>query len=204
MTSCASPRSQDILCQGRGSAANSALCFCLGITEVDPARHELLFERFISAERGEPPDIDVDFEHERREEVMQYIYNRYGRARAGLTATVITYRSRSALRDVGKAFGLSEDVIAALSSTLWGGASEGSQDNEIRRLGLDPRRGAAGTGAGAGARNLTAFRAIFRSIPAASSSPARGSTKPCRSPMPRWTSAPRSNGTRTISTRSAF
>ncbi|MFZ0729234.1 MAG: error-prone DNA polymerase, partial [Methylovirgula sp.] len=131
-------RAQGILCQGRGSAANSALCFCLGITEVDPARHELLFERFISVERKEPPDIDVDFEHERREEVMQYIYTRYGRARAGLAASVITYRSRSALRDVGKAFGLSEDVIAALSSTLWGGTSEGIAEHEIRRLGLDP------------------------------------------------------------------
>jgi error-prone DNA polymerase len=134
-------RSQDILCQGRGSAANSALCFCLGITEVDPARHELLFERFISVERREPPDIDVDFEHERREEVMQYIYTRYGRARAGLTASVITYRSRSAIRDVGKAFGLSEDVVAALSSTLWGGTSEGIAESEIRRLGLDPKEG---------------------------------------------------------------
>jgi error-prone DNA polymerase len=132
-------RSQEILCQGRGSAANSTLCFCLGITEVDPTRHELLFERFISAERHEPPDIDVDFEHERREEVIQYIYERYGRARAGLTATVITYRSRSALRDVGKAFGLSEDVISALSRTLWGGTSEGIADHEIRRLGLDPQ-----------------------------------------------------------------
>ncbi len=133
--------SQNILCQGRGSAANSALCFCLGITEVDPARHELLFERFISAERKEPPDIDVDFEHERREEVMQYIYNHYGRARAGLAASVVTYRSRSAIRDVGKAFGLSEDVITALSSTLWGGTSEGIAENEIRRLGLDSKEG---------------------------------------------------------------
>ncbi len=132
-------RDQKILCQGRGSAANSTICYCLGITDVDPAQNELLFERFISKSRGEPPDIDVDFEHERREEVMQYIYNRYGRARAGLTATVITYRSRSALRDVGKAFGLSEDVIAALSSSLWGGASHGPQAQQVRRLGLDPR-----------------------------------------------------------------
>ncbi|MGP8232736.1 MAG: error-prone DNA polymerase [Methylovirgula sp.] len=132
-------RDQKILCQGRGSAANSTICYCLGITDVDPAQNELLFERFISKSRGEPPDIDVDFEHERREEVMQYIYNRYGRARAGLTATVITYRSRSALRDVGKAFGLSEDVIAALSSSLWGGASHGPQENQVRRLGLDPQ-----------------------------------------------------------------
>ncbi|MEJ0052716.1 MAG: error-prone DNA polymerase [Methylovirgula sp.] len=132
-------RSKDILCQGRGSAANSTICYCLGITDVDPAQSALLFERFISKDRGEPPDIDVDFEHERREEVMQYIYNRYGRARAGLTATVITYRSRSALRDVGKVFGLSEDAISALSSSLWGGSSEGPQEKQIRRLGLDPR-----------------------------------------------------------------
>ncbi|HLH11791.1 MAG TPA: error-prone DNA polymerase [Methylovirgula sp.] len=132
-------RNEGILCQGRGSAANSTICFCLGITEVDPSRHELLFERFISAERKEPPDIDVDFEHGRREEVMQYIYRRYGRARAGLAASVVTYRSRSAIRDVGKAFGLSEDVIAALASTLWGGTSEGIAGHEIRRLGLDPR-----------------------------------------------------------------
>jgi error-prone DNA polymerase len=130
-------RSRGILCQGRGSAANSTLCFCLGITEVDPAFHDLLFERFISAERKEPPDIDVDFEHERREEVMQYIYARYGRARAGLTASVITYRARSAIRDTGKAFGLSEDVISALSGEIWG-RSTGVGAAEIRRAGLDP------------------------------------------------------------------
>ena len=100
-------RSQGILCQGRGSAANSAVCFCLGVTEVDPDRADLLFERFISPERREPPDIDVDFEHERREEVIQYIYGKYGRERAGIAATVICYRGRSAIREVGKAFGLS-------------------------------------------------------------------------------------------------
>jgi len=130
-------RSQKILCQGRGSAANSVLCFCLGITEVDPALNDLLFERFISAERGEPPDIDVDFEHEHREEVMQYIYKRYGRARAGLTATVVTYRSRSALREVGKAFGLSEDVVGALASGIWGTSSERVSDDALRHLSLD-------------------------------------------------------------------
>jgi error-prone DNA polymerase len=130
-----------ILCQGRGSAANSTLCFCLGITEVDPTKRELLFERFISAERHEPPDIDVDFEHERREEVMQYIYDRYGRAHASLTATVITYRSRSAIRDIGKAFGLSGDVVSALANTLWGTTSEGIEASEIRPLGLDPHEG---------------------------------------------------------------
>ncbi|MGA3302968.1 MAG: error-prone DNA polymerase [Methylovirgula sp.] len=130
-------RAEKILCQGRGSAANSVLCFCLGITEVDPALNDLLFERFISAERGEPPDIDVDFEHERREEVMQYIYKRYGRARAGLTATVVTYRSRSALREVGNAFGLSDDVVGALASGIWGTSSERVSDEALRHLSLD-------------------------------------------------------------------
>ena len=195
-------RGQKILCQGRGSAANSTLCFCLGITEVDPTRHELLFERFISAERHEPPDIDVDFEHERREDVMQYIYNRYGRAHAGLTSTVITYRSRSAIRDVGKAFGLSEDVISALASTLWGTTSEGIEAREIRRLNSIPRK-AGSKRPSRSPKNSKVFRAIFRNIPAVSSSPARGSTRSCRSRMPRWISAPRSNGTRTTSTRSA-
>ncbi len=108
-------RSRNILCQGRGSAANSVVCYCLGVTAVDPSEHELLFERFVSAERNEAPDIDVDFEHERREEVLQYIYNKYGRDRAGLAATVITYRPRSAIRDVGKALGLSLDCVDALA-----------------------------------------------------------------------------------------
>jgi error-prone DNA polymerase len=129
-------RSQGILCQGRGSAANSAVCFCLGITEVDPDRADLLFERFISPERREPPDIDVDFEHERREEVIQYIYGKYGRARAGIAATVISYRGRSAIREVGKAFGLSEDTIGALASSIWGGGGDGAAD--LTRAGLDP------------------------------------------------------------------
>ncbi|WP_299393932.1 error-prone DNA polymerase [Pelagibius sp.] len=131
-------RSQDILCQGRGSAANSAVCFCLGITEVDPARMDLLFERFVSAERREPPDIDVDFEHERREEVMQYIYAKYGRARTALTATVICYRSRGAMREVGKVMGLSADTIAALAGAIWGWSQEGVEDKAVRELGLDP------------------------------------------------------------------
>ena len=113
-------REKGILCQGRGSAANSAVCYCLWITEVDPARFDLLFERFISPERNEPPDIDVDFEHERREEVIQYIYRRYGRERAGLAAAVTTYRTRSAIRETAKVFGLSDDVIAALNGTTWG------------------------------------------------------------------------------------
>ncbi len=132
-------RHEKILCQGRGSAANSTLCYCLGITDVDPlGKSTLLFERFISTERDEPPDIDVDFEHERREEVMQYIYRRYGRERAALTATVVTYRARSAIREVGKAFGLSEDAIGALAATVWAW-SEGSVDEAgARRAGMDP------------------------------------------------------------------
>ncbi|HVY02823.1 MAG TPA: error-prone DNA polymerase, partial [Caulobacterales bacterium] len=117
-----------ILCQGRGSAANSAVCFCLGVTAVDPSEAELLFERFLSKERGEPPDIDVDFEHERREEVIQYIYRRYGRERAAICATVIHYRSRSAIRDVGKALGLTDDITAALANTVWG--SWGARDHD--------------------------------------------------------------------------
>ncbi len=131
-------RSQGILCQGRGSAANSAVCFCLGITEVDPARMEMLVERFISKERNEPPDIDVDFEHERREEVIQYIYSKYGRERAALAATVITYQPRSALRDVGKALGLSELQVSRLSRSMqwWDGKTV--DDSRIIEAGLSP------------------------------------------------------------------
>jgi error-prone DNA polymerase len=131
-------RSQEILCQGRGSAANSAVCFCLGVTEVDPARIDLLFERFVSADRNEPPDIDVDFEHERREIVIQYIYERYGRHRAGLAATVICYRARSAIREVGKVFGLSDDTVGALASMLWGWSTQAVSEKDARRIGLDP------------------------------------------------------------------
>jgi error-prone DNA polymerase len=132
-------RSRGILCQGRGSAANSAVCYCLGITAVDPARSDLLFERFVSAARDEPPDIDVDFEHERREEVIQYIYDKYGRDRAGLAATVIRYRTRSAVREVGKAMGLSEDTVAALSKTVWGRSSRGLDAGQAQEAGLDLR-----------------------------------------------------------------
>ncbi|QLH70888.1 error-prone DNA polymerase [Rhodopseudomonas palustris] len=131
-------RSQDILCQGRGSAANSAVCYVLGITCVDPTEIDLLFERFVSEERDEPPDIDVDFEHSRREEVMQYIYRRYGRHRAAIVATVIHYRPRSAIRDVGKALGLSEDVTAALADTVWGSWGKGLNEMQVRQAGLDP------------------------------------------------------------------
>ncbi|MGQ0483864.1 MAG: error-prone DNA polymerase [Hyphomicrobiales bacterium] len=131
-------RDKPILCQGRGSAANSAVCYAIGITAVDPNQIELLFERFISEERKEPPDIDVDFEHERREEVIQYIYARYGRERAGLAATVITYRGRSAAREVGKVMGLSEDVTAALSGLVWGHMREEMKEERFREAGLDP------------------------------------------------------------------
>jgi error-prone DNA polymerase len=130
-------RSRGILCQGRGGAANSAVCYCLGITEVDPARFSLLFERFISRERNEPPDIDIDFEHERREEVLQYIYDKYGRERAAMTAEVISYRGRSAVRDVGKAMGLPEDCVDALAKNLdrWGSSAD---TWHVRDIGLNP------------------------------------------------------------------
>ena len=131
-------RSRGILCQGRGSAANSAVCYCLGITAVDPERFDLLFERFVSTERNEPPDIDVDFEHERREEVIQYVYAKYGRAHAGIAATVIHYRARSAIREVGKALGLSADAVGALASGIWGWSEGGLDARLARERGLDP------------------------------------------------------------------
>jgi len=131
-------KAKGILCQGRGSAANSVICYCLGITEVDPERVDLLFERFVSEERKEPPDIDVDFEHERREEVIQHIYNKYGRHHASLTATVIRYRGRSAIREVGKVFGLSDDTVSALAGMLWGWSQAGVKEQEARKAGLDP------------------------------------------------------------------
>ncbi len=131
-------RERDILCQGRGSAANSAVCFCLGVTAVDPGRLDVLFERFLSRERNEAPDIDVDFEHERREEVLQYLYDKYGRERAGMTAEVITYRPRSAVRDVGKALGLSLDRVDALAKSLEGHHSDESLPTRCRDVGIDP------------------------------------------------------------------
>jgi error-prone DNA polymerase len=137
-------RDQNILCQGRGSAANSAVCYVLGVTSVDPTKVDLLFERFISKERLEPPDIDVDFEHSRREEVMQYVYRRYGRHRAAIIATVIHYRPRSAIRDVGKALGLTEDVTAALADTVWGSWGDGLNDMQVRQAGLDPQNSMVG------------------------------------------------------------
>ena len=130
-------RNLGILCQGRGSAANSVVCFLLGVTSVDPMKYDLLFSRFVSAERNEPPDIDIDFEHERREEVMQYIYRRYGRERAAIAATVIHYRPRSAVREVGKALGLTEDVTQRLTSTVWGSFSDRFEQKKFAETGFD-------------------------------------------------------------------
>jgi len=129
-------RSQNILCQGRGSAANSVVCYALGITEASPETISMVFERFISEVRNEPPDIDVDFEHERREEVIQHIYQKYGRHRAGICSTVIHFRSRAAIREVGKAMGLSEDAVAALSSQVWGTSSRGLGEERVKAAGL--------------------------------------------------------------------
>jgi len=131
-------KAQTILCQGRGSAANSAVCYTLGITSIDPVQMDLLFERFVSEERKEPPDIDVDFEHERREEVIQYIYRRYGHHRAALAATVIHYRPRSAVREVAKVFGLTEDIAADLASGVWGSWGSNLSDAQVRQGKLDP------------------------------------------------------------------
>jgi error-prone DNA polymerase len=130
-------RAMGILCQGRGSAANSAVCYCLGITEVDPDKNEVLFERFLSNERAEPPDIDVDFEHERREDIIQWIYRTKGRTRAALAATVIAYRSRSAIRDVGKALGLSPDILGVMANTVWGSGGSGIDLKHVGEAGMD-------------------------------------------------------------------
>jgi len=131
-------REPPILCQGRGSAANSIVCFLLGVTSVDPSKHKLLFTRFLSTHRGEPPDIDIDFEHERREEVIQYMYRRYGRHRAGIAATVIHYRARSTVREVGKALGFSEDITAHMSATIWGSYASSYERKHVVKSGLDP------------------------------------------------------------------
>ena len=178
---------EPILCQGRGSAANSAVCYCLGITEVNPNESKLLFARFISENRNEPPDIDVDFEHERREEVIQYIYRRYGKDRAAICATVIHYRSRRAIREVGKAMGLTEDVTAALAKTVWGSHDDGLPDKHIREAGLDPANPAIRQAVGAGpaaprlpAPSLPACRRLRAHARAARRDRAR-------SAMPPWT-----------------
>src|SRR5258708_31498469 len=131
-------RKMGILCQGRGSAANSAVCYCLGITSVNPKETRVLFERFLSNERNEPPDMDVDFEHERREEIIQWIYQEKSRHRAALAATVIAYRSRSAIREVGKALGLSPDTVGVMADTVWGMGSGGVDIGHVREAGLDP------------------------------------------------------------------
>jgi error-prone DNA polymerase len=131
-------RLQGILCQGRGSAANSIICYALGVTDVGPETITMVFERFMSEHRGEPPDIDIDFEHERREEVIQHIYEKYGRHRAGLCATVIHFRTRAAIREVGKVMGLSQDVLAGLTGQLWGMSGSGVDEDRVRELGLDP------------------------------------------------------------------
>ena len=131
-------RQKEILCQGRGSAANSTVCYCLGITSVDPSKFDLLFERFISSARNEPPDIDVDFEHERREEVMQYIYHKYGRDRAAIVATVTQLHHKGAIRDVGKAMGLSIDTINRLSGLIWDFADDGFDRDRIVSQGINP------------------------------------------------------------------
>jgi len=130
-------RRRGILCQGRGSAANSCVCFVLAITSIDPIKHELLFERFVSGERREPPDIDVDFEHERREEIIQWIYETYGRDRSALTAVVTRYRARGAVRDVGKALGLPEDLTSSLAGLVWGWSAEGVGEKQVEELNLD-------------------------------------------------------------------
>ena len=135
-------RTRNILCQGRGSAANSVVCYAIGVTAVDPTEVEVLFERFLNTNRREPPDIDVDFEHERREEVIQYIYRRYGHRRAALTATVIHYRPRSAIREVGKVFGLTEDVTGKLADTVWGHHGDELQEHQVRQGGMRSRQSA--------------------------------------------------------------
>ena len=132
-------RSQNILCQGRGSAANSVVCYCLFITEVDPSRVSVLFERFVSKERNEPPDIDVDFEHHRRDEVIQYIYRKYSKERAALAAAVITYKKRSAIRDVGKVLNLPIDLIEALSGSLAWWDKKEAMIERFAELGIDPQ-----------------------------------------------------------------
>ena len=156
-------RSRNILCQGRGSAANSAVCYVLGITSIDPERNDLLFERFVSEERREPPDIDVDFEHERREEVMQWVFETYGRNHAALCSTVIRYRAKGAMRDVGKALGLTEDLIKMLCSQIWAMVGRRRRGQTRRRAqsehGRPPAAAGAHVGAGADRHAAASFAA---------------------------------------------
>jgi error-prone DNA polymerase len=191
-------RSQNILCQGRGSAANSLVCYALGITSIDPVKHTLLFERFISPERDEPPDIDVDFEHERREEVIQWIYRSYGQEHAALTAVVSRFRARGAVREVGKALGLPEDVTGALAGQVWGWSQEGVEERHAAELNLDSAEPRLKLTLEL-ARQLIGTPRHLASIRAASSSPATGLPIWCRSSRRRWRIGRSSNGRRTIS-----
>jgi DNA polymerase III alpha subunit len=196
-------RSRGILCQGRGSAANSITCYALGVTSVSPEIGTMVFERFVSEARNEPPDIDVDFEHERREEVIQHIYERYGRHRAGLCATVIHYRGKRAVREVGKAMGLIRGralrpVLADLGIVVQTRAGTGA----MREIGLDPDSPRLNRPS-ASSRRSSAFPATSPSMSAASSSPRGGWTSLSRSRTRRWRIGPSSAGTRTISTRLA-
>ena len=169
-----------VLCQGRGSAANSVICYCLGITDVDPERSEVLFDRFISVERDEPPDIDVDFEHEKRDKIIEYIYQKYSEKRTALAAAVISYRGRSALREVSKAMGLSDDIRSALSGSIWGWSSERMGEAEAKAGGLD-RTDPRSRHVIHLANEILGFPAPpLSSMSAASSSPRTGSTRSCR------------------------
>lgn len=195
-------RSQHILCQGRGSAANSVVCFVLGITELDPMKHRLLFERFLSRERNEPPDIDVDFEHDRREEVIQYVFRRYGRHRAALTAVVNTYHAAGAVRDVARVLGLPADQVDALAKCCGRWTDRIPDEQRLAEAGFEPgspslRRILVLAG------QLIGFPAICLSIQAVSSFPSNRWTTWCRSRTPPWLSARSSSGTRTIWTWSA-
>ena len=196
-------RAQEILCQGRGSAANSLVCYCLHVTEVDPRRATLLFGRFISVERNEPPDIDIDFEHQRREEVIQYIYGKYGRHRAALTAVVISYRPRSALRDVGRALGIDLQRIEAVSKSQHWFDGRGIAPERLRENGFDPDAPVVQALDGADGAADRLSRATSRSTRAASSSPRAAWPSWCRSRTRRCPTAASSSGTRTTSTRSA-
>ena len=179
-------RQEGILCQGRGSAANSVVCFCLGITAVDPTRVELLFERFLSRERHEPPDIDLDIMHTRREEVIQHVYRKYGRDRAAMVANVIRYRARSAVREVGKALGLSETAVDRLAKLLSHHAPLDAAG--LAHVGLDPASRFTLTSPGCASRFRTS-RGISRSIRAASFSATSRCTTWCRSRMRRCPTA---------------
>jgi error-prone DNA polymerase len=189
-------RGRGILCQGRGSAANSAVCYALGITAVNPAESRLLMARFISEERREPPDIDVDFEHERREEVLQYVYGKYGRERAALAATVIRYRGKSAVRDVATAFGLPPDQVSMLSACFSWGQGETPLDARLREAGFDPDNRSS-PACWRWPAPCRATRGTCRSTSAASSFPTRRCGRWCRWRTRRWPTAPSSSGTRT-------